>query len=66
MIWGKMMRRYAGETAGFTPPQSIISLKICKQTTFAGPYCPAEDIYTEYFIKNQTLSGYPHGHAPRF
>jgi penicillin-binding protein 1A len=69
MIWGKMMREICkDETAGFTPPQSIISLKICKQTTLMpGPYCPAEDIYTEYFIKNQIPVGIcPHGHAPRF
>jgi penicillin-binding protein 1A len=58
-IWNKMMKEICkDETATFTPPPGIISLKICKKTALMpGPYCPAEDIYTEYFIKNQTPTG---------
>jgi penicillin-binding protein 1A len=64
-IWGKMMKEICKDEAGtFTPPSSIIPLKICKQTTLMpGPFCPAEDIYTEYFLKNQIPTGIcSHGH----
>jgi len=54
-IWGRMMKEICkNETGTFTPPSTIVSLQVCKKTgLLPGPYCPAEDIYTEYFLKNQ-------------
>jgi penicillin-binding protein 1A len=59
LIWGRMMKEIAkDETGSFEVPAGISALKICKDTgLLPGPFCPAETVYTEYFVKGQTPTG---------